>query len=120
MKLFDSHLHLNSTHFNERINEAWQQANRAGIEEGTVVGYNLESSRQAIEIAEQLEGIYATVGVSPHDYKEAPENYIEELEVMAKSLQVVAIGEAGLEYHYPAGEPEFQIRHFQISNKFFK
>ncbi|RJP25809.1 MAG: TatD family deoxyribonuclease [Candidatus Omnitrophota bacterium] len=112
MIVFDSHLHLNHADFHGRESQTWQDANEAGVCEGVVVGYDIESSARAIRLAETLEGLYAGVGVSPHDILKAPDDYLEQLKTMANHPRVVAIGEAGLEYHYPAGPKEMQIQQF--------
>lgn len=117
MNLFDSHLHLNHEEFQGRESTVWKEAQESGVLEGVVIGFNLESSRRAIELAEQLPGLYASVGVSPHDALAAPDNYMDELLKLAVHPLVVAIGECGLEYHYPVGPKEKQIDCFlQQSN----
>ena len=118
-RIFDSHVHLNHPDFAGRESQAWQEAQEAGVQHAVIVGYDIASSQRAIAIAEQHENLYATAGVSPHDYAKAPENYPEEIETLAQHPKVVAIGEAGLEYYYPAGEKSFQIKHFinQISRR---
>ncbi|MBI1387290.1 MAG: YchF/TatD family DNA exonuclease [bacterium] len=113
MSIFDSHLHLNSPEFEGRVSQVWNEAREAGVSEAVVIGYNLETSRKAVEIAHQHDGLYAAVGVSPHDMLEAPDDYIEQLETMASDGKVAAIGEAGLEYHYPVGPRGVQIERFR-------
>ncbi len=117
MKLFDSHLHLNHEKFHNQEAEIWRSANQAGVNQAVVVGYDLQSSQRAIELAENLPGLYASVGVSPHDILEAPSDYCKQLESLARHPSVVAIGESGLEYHYPAGPKEVQIEHFLKQSK---
>lgn len=112
MKLFDSHLHLNHPDFLGREADVWNEAQAAGVTEGVVIGYDLESSRRAIQWAEQLPGLYAAVGVSPHEILAAPPGYLDELERLAAHPRVAAVGECGLEYHYPAGPKETQVEHF--------
>lgn len=112
MNLFDSHMHLNHEAFHNREESIWIAAREAGINKAVVIGYNLESSRTAICLAESMPGLFASVGVSPHDILAAPSNYIDELRSLAEHPSVVAIGECGLEYHYPAGPKEIQIERF--------
>jgi len=120
MKLFDSHLHLNHEKFQNQEAEIWQSANQAGVNQAVVVGYDLQSSQRAIALAENLPGLYASVGVSPHDILEAPDDYYQQLEIMAQHPSVAAIGECGLEYHYPAGPKDIQIKHFLKQSKLAK
>ncbi len=112
MKLFDSHLHLNSPHFDGRVEDVWNEAINEGVEKAVVIGYDIETSRKAVEIAKRHNGLYASVGVSPHDICQAPDDYLSLIEDLANDTSVVAIGEAGLEYHYPVGPKEQQIEGF--------
>lgn len=112
MILFDSHLHLNHTDFHNREEQVWQEANQAGVREGIVIGFDLDSSRRAVDLANKLPGLYASIGVSPHDAMAAPGGYIEALQELSRNPRVVAIGECGLEYHYPVGPKEKQIECF--------
>ncbi|MBZ0257493.1 TatD family hydrolase, partial [bacterium] len=112
MELFDSHLHLNSPQFDGRVDEAWSEAQQAGVTRAVVIGYDLETSRKAIEISQQHPNLYATVGVSPHDICKTQSDYLSKIKEMASHKKVVAIGEAGLEYHYDVGPKEAQIQGF--------
>lgn len=113
MKLFDSHVHLNSPHFDGRSDLVWQAAQEAGVARAAVIGYDLETSRKAVDIASRHESLYASVGVSPHEYDAAPDGYINVIAQLAAHPRVVAIGEAGLEYHYPVGDETMQWSHFR-------
>ncbi len=105
-------MHLNQHDFNGSEEAIWHEANHAGVTHGVVIGYDIQNSQKAIGLAERLPNLYASVGVSPHDAQQAPENYIDTLRQMAQHPKVVAIGEAGLEYHHPVGPKEMQIEHF--------
>lgn len=110
--MFDSHFHLNHPLFSGIEASTWQEAGQFGITEGTIIGYDLESSQKALQLAEQLPGLYAAVGVSPHDILQAPADYIEQLQRLAQHSKCVAIGEIGLEYHHPVGSKEIQQEQF--------
>lgn len=112
MKLFDSHLHLNSPQFDGRVDEVWAEAQQAGVTRAVVIGYDLETSRKAVEISQQHQNLFSAVGVSPHDICKAPGDYLKQIKEIACQEQVVAIGEAGLEYHYDVGPKEEQIEGF--------
>ena len=64
---FDSHVHLNSSPLYEDIDMYIEHALQNGVNEMMVVGFDLESSRKAVEIANQYEFIYAAVGIGPND-----------------------------------------------------
>lgn len=110
MKLFDSHIHLNHEAFDRDRDEVWERAMTAGVARAVVVGWDLESSRKAVELAERHPQLTVAVGVSPHDVARAPEDYIDRLKVLANHPAVAAIGEIGLEYFHPVGPKEVQRR----------
>lgn len=112
MHWFDTHCHLNHPDFLGKEHEVWKRAQDAGVKYTVVIGYDLVSSRRAVEVIDELEDVYASVGVSPHEILNTPDGYLDELRTLAKHPKVVAIGEAGLEYHYPVGQPDVQQREF--------
>lgn len=71
-------------------------AREAGVTRMISVGCHREQSEQMAVIAGAHDGVYATAGVHPHDSSQGLEG-IEELLALP---QVVAVGEAGLDYHY--------------------
>lgn len=112
MHWFDTHCHFNHPDFLGKENEAWKRAQDAGVKHTVIIGYDLQSSRCAVELVDELDDVYAAVGVSPHEILNAPDGYIDDLREQAKHPKVVAIGEAGLEYHYPVGKHDVQQREF--------
>lgn len=110
--LIDSHAHLDNERFNQDRTEVIARCK----EELTAlvnVGYDLASSRRSIELAEKSPFIYAAIGVHPHDAKDAPEDYLQQLKEMAAHPGVVAIGEIGLDYYYDLSPREVQQRVFR-------
>ena len=118
MKLFDSHCHYNDEKFDEDRDKIISQ-NLKEISNAIISGYNLQSSKKAIEIANQYNELFAIVGISPNDVQEDI-NY-EELEQLAKNPKVVGIGEIGLDYYWNKENKELQkqvfIKQIQIANK---
>ena len=89
--------------------QSWVDAARsAGVSTMVTVGVTTERSAEAIEIASQYDGVYATVGVHPHDSTEG----IEGIRPLVNGEGVVAIGEAGLDYFYDHSERDIQRRVF--------
>jgi TatD DNase family protein len=97
--LFDTHSHLNDPAFAEDLEAVIQRAVEAGVNRIATVGYDLPSSVQAVKIAKKHKGIYAIIGVHPHDAKALDEESLYQLEVYAREPEVVAIGEIGLDYY---------------------
>ena len=110
MKLFDSHAHYNDEKFKNDRDEIIKKVKQEGIEKIAVAGYNLNTSKEAVEIANQNENVYATVGISPNDLEEINLELIEEL---AKNKKVVAIGEIGLDYYWNKENKQKQIELFE-------
>ena len=121
MKLFDSHAHYNDERFELDVKEGLlEEIHKAGIEKIVNVGYNVEMSRKAIEIANNYEFVYASVGISPNDLEEENLNF-EEIRNLAKNKKVVAIGEIGLDYYWNKENKELQkstfIKQIEIANE---
>ena len=61
---------------------------------------SVESSKENIEIAKKYDNIYITIGIHPHEAKDAPNDFEDALFDLARFEKNVAIGEIGLDYHY--------------------
>jgi TatD DNase family protein len=106
--LTDAHAHLSFEQFNED-----REAVMARIRDNEVAliinpGTNLETSREAVAIAEKIPFVYANVGLHPGDVNRFDKRDFETLETLAKNERVVAIGEIGLDYHYPDHQKDRQ------------
>ncbi|MDR3405226.1 MAG: TatD family hydrolase [Chthoniobacter sp.] len=102
--LFDTHAHLDFPDFSGDLDAVLARAEAAGVTRINTIGTSIEGSRRAVELAEKYPQVYAVIGVHPNSAVEAEENFIEELRALAKSPRVVAIGEAGLDYHRLPGQ----------------
>ena len=121
MELFDSHAHYNDEKFEDDREKIIQEIYDSGVAKIINAGYSLESSKKAIKIAEEYSFMYATVGVSPNDIENLPENYLEQIEELAKNKKVVAIGEIGLDYYWNKENKDKQkevfINQIKLANK---
>ncbi|MCR6545262.1 TatD family hydrolase [Dehalobacterium formicoaceticum] len=97
--LFDTHAHLNDPAFAGDLEAVIERAGEAGVKRIATVGYDLPSSVQAIKLAKRFKGIYAVIGLHPHDATALDEDSLYQLEVYAREPEVVAIGEIGLDYY---------------------
>jgi TatD DNase family protein len=100
MQLTDTHCHLYWNKFDEDREAVIQRAIEAGVIRMLVPGTTIETSRQAIELAEKYEQVYAAVGIHPTDAKTLSEKNTDELFKLAEHEKVVAIGEVGLDYFW--------------------
>jgi TatD DNase family protein len=96
--LFDSHAHLQHEEFDRDRSRVIEDAIASGVSYILNVGYDIESSRLAIDLAEEYDFMYAAVGIHPHDASELDTGSLKVLEEMADHEMVLAIGETGLDY----------------------
>ena len=119
MNFFDTHAHYNEEKFEEDRNIIIREIKENNIKYVTVVGYNIESSIKAIEIANKYDNIYATVGISPNDLDSQID--LEKIESLAQDKKVVAIGEIGLDYYWNKENKDLQkdifVKQIEIANK---
>lgn len=105
---FDSHAHVDDEQFNTNRSEVIQRAFDGGLAGFLNVGADMASSARALAIAEQYAGVFAAVGIHPHDAKDAKEEDYVKLAQWSSHPKVVAIGEIGLDYHYNLSPKDVQ------------
>ena len=117
MELFDSHSHYNDEKFDEDREDILGKIKEDGVSMAIVAGYDIESSKKAINIANEHNNIFATCGISPNDV--GPETAI--IEEIARNKKVVAIGEIGLDYYWNKENKRIQkdafIKQIEIANR---
>jgi TatD DNase family protein len=100
MHLIDSHLHLTDPRLLPEAEALVQRALAAGVEAMVSVGVGTDDAEQAIALAERFPQVWATAGLHPHDSARAGEEDFARLEELLDHPRVVAVGEAGLDFHY--------------------
>ncbi len=98
----DIHCHLSFPEFDQDREEVIKRMKEEGV--GLVIdpGVDVPTSKRSIALAHQIEFIYANVGLHPHEAAHpVEESLFTELSALARLPKVVAIGEIGLDYHYP-------------------
>lgn len=97
---FNTHTHLNSEqlYFNRDI--FISHALNEEVDYLCVVGYDVESSKKAVQIAHEYPFIYCAVGISPNDCEETTDEDIQVIEELLQDPKAVALGEIGLDYHW--------------------
>ncbi len=111
--LFDSHCHLDDSRYDEDREQVLARAAEAGVKFIVNPGADLETSRNAVDMAAKHANIYAAVGVHPHDAKDMDDDVLKFIAHLAVKPKVVAIGEIGLDFHYDFSPREVQ-RHWFI------
>ncbi len=113
MPYFDTHAHYWDAAFDADRTEVIESLPGAGIGAVTLSGSTLEDSRENIALARENPLFYAAVGVHPEFAGEVPGDYLATLAALTAEKKVVAIGEIGLDYHYPGYDREAQILRFR-------
>jgi TatD DNase family protein len=111
MPLFDTHCHLTDKVFGNAA-EAIQRARDAGVELMVTVGLDREDCGKAVELAEGNDGVYASIGIHPHEADRFQDSDIDRLREMAKHPKVRAIGETGLDFFRNYADHDNQRRAF--------
>ena len=118
--LIDSHIHLDSGVYSQDLDELLLRAKDAGVDKLLTPGTSVESSRSCVEIAKNHRGVYAAVGVHPHDADNTPSDYLDSLGDLVSEDVVVAVGEIGLDFNKNYSEAESQISIFNAQIKLSK
>jgi TatD DNase family protein len=95
----DTHAHLNDPRLLPQLEPVLARAHAAGLTDIIVVGYDVASSETAVRLAQDHPGLWATVGLHPHDAEQATPETRRRLRELARSPRVVAIGETGLDFY---------------------
>ncbi len=111
--LIDTHAHLEMREFDDDREDVIRRAREAGVEYIVTIGTTIESSRDAVLLAEKYDFIYAAVGIHPHEVKDILHPAYEVIRHFAQHEKVVAYGEIGLDYHYEHSPRNDQKRKFR-------
>ncbi len=98
--LIDSHAHIYYRDYAGDFTDMLKRAEDAGVAAILVVGTDIESSRESVELAEKYPQLYASVGIHPHDAGRVTDPCYDVIRTLAlSSKKVVAIGEIGLDFY---------------------
>src|SRR5437764_3538619 len=112
--LIETHAHLDYPDFANDVEDVLRRAAEAGVTRIVTIGTSIESSRQAINLAEKYPAVYAAIVVHPAYVEEAEEDVFTPLRELAKHPRVVAIGETGLDYHRLPSEKVAKEKQVQV------
>lgn len=108
----DTHVHLNNVDLYKKIDEVINDAKSYNVNKFFVVGYDLESSKLAIEIAEKYDNCFAIIGFHPTEIKNYGTFEYDWLEQNLNHKKVVALGECGFDFHWDVTTKEEQVEAF--------
>ncbi len=111
--LIDTHCHLDMKQFDDDREEVIKRAKASGLEAMITVGSDLEGTIKAVKLAEEHVGVFASIGIHPHDAKDFSDDIHQRLREWSALRKVVAIGETGLDYHYDHSPRDIQKKVFE-------
>ncbi|WP_099867765.1 TatD family hydrolase [Pararhizobium haloflavum] len=111
--LVDSHCHLDFPDFAEERDEIVSRARASGVTRLVTISTRVRRFADILAIAERYDNVYCSVGTHPHNAAEEAGIEAEELIALSQHPKVVAIGEAGLDYHYDKAPRELQAKGFR-------
>lgn len=118
MEFFDSHSHYNDEKFDEDREKIIEETYNSGITKFVCAGYDIESSKKAIELSKKYEFIYSICGISPNDIPQSSEELWKSIDEISQIVsqnsnkKIVAIGEIGLDYYWNKENKELQKQAF--------
>jgi TatD DNase family protein len=116
-RFVDSHAHIDGEEYDADRDEVVARAREAGVCAILNVGTGDPHSgtlERAVEVAEKYAGVYAAVGVHPHDARFFNDEAAERIQRLTKqSSRVIAWGEIGLDYHYDNSPRDVQLEVFR-------
>jgi TatD DNase family protein len=114
MPLIDAHAHLNDPRLLGDLDAVLARMDAAGVAGVLVVGCDLPSSRQAVELAMRYPAqIRAAIGVHPHESRLLDAGGLAALRDLGARPEVVAVGEIGLDFYYDHSPREVQREAFR-------
>ena len=111
--LIDSHCHLNYASLSEDVPGVLARARSAGVGGFLAISCRESEWGGVIGIADAHEGVWASIGIHPHEADEHPDTDAATLIAASHHPRVVAIGETGLDYYYDKSDRERQKTSFR-------
>ena len=103
--MIDTHAHLDAL---EEPGAALERAGAAGVTRVVTIGTGIDSCRAALSLADAHAEVFAALGIDPHQAATPEAARVDELRALLDHPRAVAVGEAGLDYHYGADRKDEQ------------
>lgn len=111
--MVDTHCHLNFNKYDDDRDDIVAKAAHAGVTRIIIPAVDEETARQALDLSQQYDGVYAAVGIHPTDTKDFNATMGAAIEKLSHEPKVVAIGEIGLDYYWDKSPKEKQFEAFK-------
>lgn len=113
MMLVDSHCHLDFPTLSAELDAVVDRARKAGIGRMVTISTRVRQFDKLQAITNKYDDVYCSIGTHPHHADEEPDVTADELAAITAGEKVVAIGEAGLDYHYDNSPRDVQEKGFR-------
>lgn len=110
--IFETHAHYDDEAFDEDREVLLKKLPQEGIGRVVNIGASMESCKRTVELMERYPYIYGALGVHPSETEELNEDAIDWLREQCGRDKCVAVGEIGLDYHWPEPAPYVQKKWF--------
>ncbi|MEJ8573204.1 TatD family hydrolase [Microbaculum marinum] len=112
--LVDSHCHLDFPDFAEELDHVVDRARAAGIGRMVTINTRIRRFDGVLAIAERYDDVFCSAGTHPHNAAEEADATLDDYLKAAEHPKVVAIGEAGLDFHYDNSPRDLQAAGFRM------
>ncbi len=110
--IFETHAHYDDKAFEQDRDELLKQLPKAGIGRVVNIGADIQSCKNTLALMEKYLFVYGALGVHPSETASLTEKDMEWLKENCRHEKCVAVGEIGLDYHWPEPEKEIQKKWF--------
>ena len=111
--LVDSHCHLDFPDFAQELDAVVARARAAGVARIVTISTRVKKHAQVLAIAEKFPDVFCSVGTHPHNAQDETDVDAKALVSLSRHPKIVAVGEAGLDYHYDNSPRELQEKSFR-------
>lgn len=121
--MIDTHCHINDELYLNNPKQYIDEASTVGVSLFLIPGFDLKSSRIAVDFSEKHMNCYAAIGIHPSEINKEENSNLDELMTLAKSKKVIAVGEIGLDYYWDKDpvvkekQKEVFIKQINIANE---
>jgi len=121
--MLDSHCHLNDKQLFPDRKSYIEKAQKAGVNVLLVIGWDVESSKKALQITHEYPNVFAAVGVHPENLDGVTDSDLSSIKELANDPKTLAIGEIGLDYHWVKDEEvhrqqrEWFVKQIDLANE---
>lgn len=121
--MIDSHCHLNDEKLFPDRKQYIEKAEKVGVNILLIVGWDVESSKKALQITHEYPNVFAAVGIHPENIEGVTDSDLALIKELSKDPKALAIGEVGLDFHWIKDEDnhrrqrEWFIKQIELANE---